>query len=307
MRNIAAYVPTEEALLYHYCSAETLLAVLKSSSLRLGDVSEMNDSMERHWGHEALAQELERQRKEAPEEFMDFMDAAVLRSMNSSICLASCFSTQSDVLSQWRAYAENGAGFAIGLDPFVLQAMPVTLLEVCYDRQAQAERIADGVAYLRELHQLIGRPEPALEESLTDEQLLDDGSGWEPLLRAQIDRFSLAVRFLTYDLVAFKNPAFSEESEVRLVHYALLNEQQGVELVPVKSPSRWPGGREPKLDFRMRGSVPICYLDVPISQNAIKEVVIGPRAIVEEDALTRLLATLGYRGVEISRSVASYR
>lgn len=307
MRNIAAYVPTEGGLLYHYCSPATLLAVLKTSSLRLGDVSQMNDSMERHWGHEALAQELERQREYAPEEFMDFMDAAVLRSMNSTVCLASCFSTQSDVLSQWRAYAENGAGFAIGLDPYVLQTMPVTLLEVCYDRQLQAERIADGVDYLRELHQLIGEPEPALEESLTEKQLQDDGSGWEPLLRAQIDRFSLAVRFLTLDLVAFKNPAFSEESEVRLVHYAVVNDNHRVGLVPVKGPSSWPDGREPKLDFTMRGSVPICYLDVPISRNAVKEVVIGPRAIVGEDALTRLLATLGYSGVELSRSVASYR
>lgn len=307
MRNLAAYVPTKGGLLYHYCSASTLLAILKSSSLRLGDVSEMNDSMERHWGLEALAQELEKQRKHAPESFMDFMDAAALRAGNESICLASCFSTQSDVLSQWRAYAENGAGFAIGLDPFVLQTMPVTLLEVCYDRQTQAERIADGVDYLRELHQLIGRPEPALEASLTEEQLQDDETGLPPLLRAQIDRFALAVRFLTLDLVAFKNPAFSEESEVRLVHYVVVREDQRVELVPVKSPSKWPDGREPKLDFAMRGSVPICYSDVPISRKAIKEVVIGPRAVVEEEALTRLLVTLGYEGVELSRSVASYR
>lgn len=126
------------------------------------------------------------------------------------------------MLSQWRAYAENGAGFAIGLDPFVLQAMPVTLLEVCYDRQLQAERIADGVDYLRELHQLIGQPEPALAASLTEEQLQDDETGLPALLRAQIDRFALAVRFLTLDLVAFKNPAFSEESEVRLVHYVVV-------------------------------------------------------------------------------------
>ena len=230
------------------------------------------------------------------------MDAA-----NGSICLASCFSNQSDVLSQWRAYAENGAGFAIGLDPFVLRTMPVTLLQVCYDRQVQAERVADEVDYLRELHQLIGQPEPALEDSLTSEQLEDDVSGLKPLLRAQIDRFSMALRFLSYDLFAFKNPAFSEESEVRLVHYVLVNETQRGELVPVKNPSSWPDGREPKLDFAMRGSVPICYADVPIDRKAIKEVVIGPRAVVEEDSLTRLLATLGYDGVELSRSVASYR
>ena len=308
MKDLAAYAPTDEALIYHYCSPSTLLAILHSKCLRLGDVGEMNDSMERQWGMDALQEELSTRQDYEGTAFMDVMERAIHRVSFESLTLASCFSIEGDRLSQWRAYAENGAGFAIGFDPKALQMLPVSLLEVCYDRQAQAERITDGVDYIIEMYERIftpnkaaigrrvsGDPESA-QDNLTD------------TVNRQISEFMLAAKFLTHDLVAFKSDAFSEEREVRVVHHVSVDpEDDTVELVPTRHPDAWPEGLQPKLGFMMRGSVPRCYMDMPISPSFVKEVVVGPRAAVEEGAVRRLLSTLGFKKVEVWTSSASYR
>ncbi len=308
MKDLAAYAPTDEALIYHYCSPSTLLAILQSKCLRLGDIGEMNDSMERQWGMDALQQELSTRQDYEGTAFMDVMERAIHRASYESLTLASCFSIEGDRLSQWRAYAENGAGFAIGFDPKALQMLPVSLLEVCYDRQAQAERITDGVDHIIEMYERIFTPDKAAigrrvsgEPGSAQDNLTD-------VVNAQIADFTLAARFLTHDLVAFKSDAFSEEREVRVVHHVSVNPEDGtVELVPTRHPNAWPDGRKPGLGFMMRGSVPSCYMDMPIAPSFVKEVVIGPRASVDEGAIQRLLSTLGYKDVEVWTSSASYR
>jgi hypothetical protein len=309
MRNIAAYVPTEGALIYHYCSPSTLLAILRTKTLRLADVSEMNDSMERQWGLDALAEELASRGDNLPDVVLSTVEQAIKGARDGAMCLASCFSSQGDVLSQWRAYADNGAGFAIGVDPFALEHMPITLLEICYDRQAQAGRISDGLDHVLELYSAIGQDEDDFVDVVGDEESTPEGNDVPPHIRAQVKRYVRSAQFLVYDLVAFKNPAFSEESEVRIVHFASVDEDNGhrVDLVSNGFPDKWQGRPAPVIDFSMRGSVPVCHVDVPISADAIREVVIGPRANVSDLALMRLLSSLGFPHVETSRSVATYR
>ncbi|PAK89417.1 hypothetical protein B8X02_17690 [Stenotrophomonas rhizophila] len=308
MKDLAAYSPTEGALIYHYCSPSTLLAILQSNCLRLGDIGEMNDSMERQWGLDALQEELSTRQGYEDTPFMEVMERAIYRASYESLTLASCFSIEGDRLSQWRAYAENGAGFAIGFDPKALQRLPISLLEVCYDPQTQVERIADGVDHIIEMYERIFTPNKAAigrrvsRDPKSAQDNLTDG------VNQQIAEFTLAARFLTHDLVAFKSRAFSEEREVRIVHHVSVNPEDGtVELVPTQHPNAWPDGRQPKLGFLMRGSVPSCYMDMPISTSFVKEVVVGPRAAVQEDAIQRLLSTLGYKDVKICTSSASYR
>lgn len=308
MKDLAGYKPTEAALIYHYCSPSTLLAILQSKCLRLGDIGAMNDSMERQWGIDALQQELSTRDEYGDTPFMEVMDRAIHRTSYEALTLASCFSIEGDMLSQWRAYADNGAGFAIGFDPLALQMLPVSLLEVCYDPQVQLERIADGVDHIIELYERIFTPGKFAPGKWSGRDPESTQVDMTELIQRQISEFVLAAKYLTYDLVAFKSKAFSEEREVRIVHHVSVNPDDGtVEIAPTRSPGVWPEGRQPELGFLMRGSVPSCYMDMPISTSFVKEVVVGPRAAVEEDAIRRLLSTLGYKEVEISTSSASYR
>lgn len=44
-------------ILYHYCSPETLIAILSKSTLRFSDLTKLNDEEETVWGYEAVFKE----------------------------------------------------------------------------------------------------------------------------------------------------------------------------------------------------------------------------------------------------------
>ena len=48
------YEPTNDQLVYHYCSAETLCAILESRNIRFTDINMLNDATETQWGYAAF-------------------------------------------------------------------------------------------------------------------------------------------------------------------------------------------------------------------------------------------------------------
>ncbi len=308
------FEPTEGALLYHYCSPATLHAIIQNKTIRLADISQMNDSMELKWGLDLLRGEIERQSNIA-EGAQYLLERAMRHVQEGAVCLASCLSTQADVLSQWRAYADNGAGFAIGFDAEMFESLPVTMFEVCYDPAGQRERVAELVSKMIELESKLGDTSAdkllfdPLAEILNIEPSDDDEAddALDAVTRRHLFIMERASLYGTYDLAAFKNPAFSEESEVRVVHLAKVDDHADLRVRLLGMETDWGSERVPQLQFAMRGSSPICYLDAPIPNEMVREVVIGPRAQVTEVALQRFLATSGFPGVVVRRSVASYR
>ena len=118
-----SYRPEDEATIYHYCNAETLRAILTTKTLRFGDVNMMNDYRESAWGYKIFletANELLALSKEVPElkkidqHFLDQVDKILSSSQLHVHPFTASLSKNPDVLSQWRAYADNGRGFAIG-------------------------------------------------------------------------------------------------------------------------------------------------------------------------------------------------
>src|SRR5690606_8501496 len=105
--------------------------------------------------------------------------------------LVACFSLNGDLLSQWRGYASNGLGYAIGFDPKILNKYLACLLKVEYDEEKQFQMIDLALRNILENYDLV--------------QLLGSGLFDSPLMA------------IFKSLVGFKNPAFSEEQEVRAV------------------------------------------------------------------------------------------
>jgi hypothetical protein len=62
--------PNEDQILYHYCSAGTLRAILESKTIRFSDINMMNDFQEARWGYAAFEEAATRiiNRKDLPEE-----------------------------------------------------------------------------------------------------------------------------------------------------------------------------------------------------------------------------------------------
>ncbi|MDY7530349.1 hypothetical protein RGV33_01410 [Pseudomonas sp. Bout1] len=71
------YSPETEEILYHYCTAETFLAICTGKKLRFSDINSMNDSQEMQWGYsvwEDVATELQ---SEVGIAFLDDIDAII--------------------------------------------------------------------------------------------------------------------------------------------------------------------------------------------------------------------------------------
>lgn len=117
---------------------------------------------------------------------------------------------------------------------------------------------------------------------------------------------------IAYDLSAYKNPAFQEEKEIRLVH--LLNFQESNDsLKLIDSGGTYFGkkGRPNQVKFLISQNMPKTYIDVDFSNanqvNPIKKVIIGPKNRVLKTAISIYLETLNIGSVKVEQSSASYR
>ncbi|WP_294992754.1 DUF2971 domain-containing protein [uncultured Stenotrophomonas sp.] len=270
---------SNDELLYHYCSAETLLAVLSHGTLRLCDLATMNDSMELSWGAKLLGEILARDEILRLVRTEGTIDEFLASAGSKFKVLASCFSMRKDQLSQWRAYANNGAGFCIGFSAASIRALRGTMMRVCYDVEAQRKML-----------------ESAFEQSLVSSAKPDG-------LDANSVRW--AIMDLLLDVAGMKNPAFSEESEVRLCNPIMVDDAAPMPKLSYPSQLLEP----PDLKFLMRGTNPTPYSDLklPDKLEAIREVWIGPRAEASEMQMKVMLGTMGYTKTQVIKSAASYR
>lgn len=101
-------------VIYHYCSPEAFLSIAKNKKLWLSATNNMNDSAEGVWLIDTLKKVLSininptnRTSRNAIYNYL---------TLNNNIKFISCFSKEYDLLSQWRAYAQDGEGVAIGFD-----------------------------------------------------------------------------------------------------------------------------------------------------------------------------------------------
>src|SRR5687768_12796503 len=131
------YKPADDAILYHYCDAAAFQAICTSRNMRFSDLFSLNDWLEIHWGYsiwEAAATQL---LDKVGRPFLDEIDKIIHTSGMCGLPVASCYSLDGDVLSQWRAYADDGRGYAIGFKAKDLLKLPVRPLKVLYNRDEQ--------------------------------------------------------------------------------------------------------------------------------------------------------------------------
>ena len=95
---------------FHYTSTEALFEIVRSGRFRLSNIFFMNDYMEVDWCCN-LALKMMENRKE--DEFDRLFELVQQRGFDYIFC--GCFSTLHDDLSQWRGYADDGRGVAIGV------------------------------------------------------------------------------------------------------------------------------------------------------------------------------------------------
>lgn len=186
---------------FHYCNVEVFHSIMKFYTLRLTDIQNSNDLVERIWIEEKIQKQvidkingLRGITEEEKSLVNNNFNIAKEVFQDNSRLYASCFSENGDLLSQWRAYADNGQGLSIGfskeaLDTFNKEMYGMKFLPVCYDEDTQNE-------YAKE------------QANSIVESILEGDSIFHAVSEVYENKVSEYSRM--------KNPMFKEEQEWRL-------------------------------------------------------------------------------------------
>jgi hypothetical protein len=289
------YKPKAEDILYHYCSVETFAAIAEYKTIRFSDVNMMNDFNETGYGYEIfeeaanrilMNEELLKKIPNFDRNALDKIDEVVSSYQLYMHPVIACFSKNPDVLSQWRGYADNATGVSVGFSATLLDAMPVTLLEVEYNREKQ---LSEMIVAILAIH------------------MADQERG------GQFDRaFKDDCAVLAAWSFGFKSAAFAEEQEVRCLHMLDVVTSEGrPRLVDAGGESEGRPVKGQKVKFRVVEGAVIAYIDIPLpikkKTQPISEVWLGPKNTNGPGNILYLLGGNGIDGVRMAHSNATFR
>lgn len=303
----------QDKIVYHYCSLAAFKNIIENKCLWICDVQKSNDRAECDVLPEAIAAELDRRHPGRP----DWPPAGTLAareyhrihellhgSSQSFIprrVYSISFSRRPDQLSQWRGYADNAAGVCIGFSASHLQQLEsygFTFQPICYT-QAQLDdivcRYADTItAYIDRLAAL-----PDAQQELTAQEHLEVCCEGTDILADIQSRAPL-----------FKKEDFSEENEYRLCFSAKHQAFEGapvwmstIDLAPQLRINQSGLFSLGPLRFRTASAGLQSYhelrFDAPgVCDHFIREIIIGPKSLVEIDDLYLFLHSCGYCAVD---------
>lgn len=254
---------------YHYCSVDTFFNILQTGTIRFGNPLNMNDSAEIVWLLEMVKDFVSKEGVyNSILECWDLIEnisKTLLQEMDCPYIF--CLSKDKDVLSQWRSYANDGKGVAIGFDvDFIEKHYSLYGTEVIYDKEKHYEILSQKISagVLMNLNNAI-----------------ENGNSDEIYRKSKI-----LVSHILQDAMMCKNPAFQEEKEYRL--YC------GYKRAEEKSISN--------IKFRVNDCsiIPfreLCFKD--IEYRLINNIVVGPKSSINNRNLWLFLESKGFKWIDI--------
>ena len=200
--------------LYHYTNAQGLLGMLQSNRIWATNSRFMNDPTEityaTHLVREIMGSALLKEDTRWLGKLKDQVSTFLNEYENNAKVYIACFCTRGDLLSQWRGYGAVGGGYAIGFSGKHIGAKEITsfdqpepiLRKVIYDRLMQERLVSDWLRGLSILAQA-RRKKPKQTKA---NQRFNEAWG----------TFQM---FLSECLNCFKDPAYREEQEWRVIQF----------------------------------------------------------------------------------------
>jgi Protein of unknown function (DUF2971) len=280
-------------ILYHYTDDAGLRGILESGILRLTAVSNLNDPSELKHGFYHAIEIINRRAAEGPPESKIFAQQFERFLIDDGIDVAAhyfvgCFSAAGDDLGQWRAYADNGRGFALAFDTASLEdAFVKASLSRAFNNSTFRVAYDDAKAAL--LHtQIIDAVFPLI--SLPRARHLNPQTLHEYMGELLTRTWAHCLRTALF----FKHEAYANEVEYRFLQLHAAD--------PV-----------PEVKYRTRPYELVRYREFDWRAGAaaaLKKVVIGPAADKTKGALfVKECLRAHHRGpsVELTASAAPYR
>lgn len=249
--------PSTQNLLYHYTDINGLIGILSTNTIRATDARFLNDAQELKYGASIASDVLNEKvgkYRETPQLPFGEHDGQAIAEMLSecikqleyfhsfSVPFICCLSIARDLLSQWRGY--GSLGYAIGFDKSLLGKC-VEVVPVTGHRKPFLERVRYGDEAAGLMREAVG----ALIETV-----IEGGRSGHPGTQAHWRVEDM----LADGMPLTKDPAFVEEREWRICI------PQPVSML-----------------FRPSPLGPIPYTDVSFSDDAVREIIVGPGSNME--------------------------
>lgn len=281
-------------IIYHYTTPEKFLSIVNNQSFYFTNLNYLNDRKEFHHGVDLILQVIDGLSSNDVTKIIFEKIKNNIQYIHKSARYVSCFSCNGDLLSQWRAYANQGKGISIGFDITSINYFAAGNLEskyILYSEKYQTEIIEEIIKIY-------------IDFFMSIREFYDwDEHGFESLVATSM------LDFLGGVITSFKHPSFSEEREFRL-EWEIDGKMNKLEESDVKFRSSetliipylnlqyldWEASKKPE------------YPDL-IRRLPIKEIIIGPSLEYEpnKQAISSLLQGLGYDEVKILQSQIPYR
>lgn len=330
--------------IYHYCSLDTFMAIIQNKCIRLSDLNKTNDYMEKKWASEVIkSNSSENILKEKLDKFniemnltedywydeginnhSEYYDREVKNVLfNNRPVLITCFSKEKDLLSQWRAYGQDGEGIAIGFNYNLLKKLNrhnknidfelrnnIVIKDVIYkdvkQKKCIGELIENCILYIGNMFK---------------EDIVRISDNFSTYFIDEFDAFcEVLVDCLEMISCTIKNPAFSEEKEIRIIYDPRLYNHEDVGDISESDAKEHFEKIKEKNDFLVnplkymkKNNQLVAYSDLDFSKlinsKIINEVVIGPKLNVSENDIYYFLIANGYDAneIKITHSKATYR
>lgn len=264
--------------LYHYCGLSAFISIIQNKCIWLSDAMYTNDTLEMRVFDSTVdlaLRDLLRDNQISAEEAQKFW---ISYKMNNTAGFIACFSEDGDLLSQWRAYSDDGFGVAIGISFDDLQI-----------ENSVPYLFAGGKKYY------YGLKVKYVDDSLQHEiySIIKD--------KHDLEKYQLElIRLFRLNYYA-KSQGFIEEKEWRIIYLPLLafDNQTGEAI-------NGEGFGLQDCKFRNSNNRIIPYYELPINTNCIKEIILGPKSKLDYQTLNMFLVQNGFKGVQIHRSSIPY-
>lgn len=268
-------------VVYHYGRASTANLVLKNRCIWATDGRFLNDTTELRHASELICDFVAAH----PSHLSPWFDGSIIDALRQDredppATFIASFSSDGDLLSQWRGYAEDGAGVALGFD-LSLQASP-SAAELGPGLSAPVVRPCIYTNYT-EILEIVVRPQ--LEA--VDQYLAGGGQGG-PHRALQCLQKTLLITANLLGLV-LKNPGFREENEWRIL--------------ALSQSARVPRA----VNFRDTRFGPAPYIEIPVLPAQLKRLGLGPRIDPAAERSFRMMLQRYECDAEVYRSKVTYR
>ncbi|GJO54275.1 hypothetical protein NJB1604_45180 [Mycobacterium marinum] len=323
----------EPGVLYHYTDAGAFAAIAEHRKLRATDIRFLNDPLELRYAWEDLFTALEAAKTSKPD-YSEAYDAALQAiSMVDAVnpeasedrLFSVSFSERGDDLGQWRSYADDAKGMALGFD-----TDSIALLEVPYFHHSPEGKLIQMQAIISDTNQQVpfqwgsftqpvAYGDEARQRAIDvvlweiEQYCLKNGEGLLPnRLYTLINRVPI---FLS-KLALVKKKTYESEQEWRFT----IPEHLGSSSLSMKKALgkieefKWAAqGALETVDVKFRpggraGLKP--YTEIPFKTKALVRVVIGPNVESRRLALStarQVLDRYGFRDTEVVPSEHTYR